>query len=153
MPCFEGFEYLWKRGRPKVSTFGLALTPLFLLKMVKIKKSSREESSSYSNMSNEVFISSALSGKNTITFFYIWDIFIRKQSRVTIQRDRIKILQILFHPCNSWSTFYQKSLVPIFSSFAAIDDKGNARKVLTGFLKLAGFLCTIPTFSLKLMSN
>ena len=46
-----------------------------------------------------------------------------------------------------------KNFVPIFSSFAAIDDKGNVRKVLTRFLKLAGFPGTIPTFSLKLMSN
>ena len=104
-------------------------------------------------MSNEVFISSPLSRKNAITFFYIWDIFIRKQSRVISQRDRIKILQKLFHPCNSWSTYCQKILVPIFSSFAAIDDKGNVRKVLTRVLKLAGFPGTIPTFSLKLMSN
>ena len=35
---FEGFEYLWKRNGPKISTSGPTLTPLFLLKMAKIKK-------------------------------------------------------------------------------------------------------------------
>ena len=33
---FEGFEYLW--NRPKISTFGPTLTPLFLLKMAEIEK-------------------------------------------------------------------------------------------------------------------
>ena len=33
-------------------------------------------------MSKEVFISSSLSGKITITFYNIWDIFTRKQGGV-----------------------------------------------------------------------
>ena len=64
-------------------------------------------------------ISSSLSGENTITFCNIWAIFARKQSRVTSQRVRIKIWQILFYRRNSWSTSYKQILVPIFSSFAA----------------------------------
>ena len=74
---------------------------------------------------NQGFISSALSGKNTITFCNIWAIFAKKQGRVTNQRVRIKIWQILYYPHNSWSTFCKKILVPIFFSFVAIDHKGN----------------------------
>ena len=35
---FEEFEYLWKKEGRKISTLGPTLTPLFLLKMVKIEK-------------------------------------------------------------------------------------------------------------------
>ena len=35
---FEGFVYIWKRDGLKVSTFGPILTPLFLLKIIKIEK-------------------------------------------------------------------------------------------------------------------
>ena len=63
---------------------------------------------------NEVFISSPLSGKNTVTFCNICDIFIRKQGGVKSQRNRIKIWQKLFHPHDSGSTSCKKILVQIF---------------------------------------
>ena len=40
-------------------------------------------------------------------------------------------------------------MVPTFSSFAAIDHKEHFRKNLTGFLNLAAFLGTTPTFLKK----
>ena len=39
---FEGFDDLWKRDEPKVSTFGPTLTPLFLLKLAKIEKNKQQ---------------------------------------------------------------------------------------------------------------
>ena len=40
-------------------------------------------------------------------------------------------------------------MVPTFSSFAAIDNKGHFRKNLTGFSSLAVFLVAMPTFLKK----
>ena len=89
---------------------------------------------------NENFISSPLSGKNTITFCNIWDNFTRRHGGVTSQRGRIKIWQMLLHPHDSWSTSCKKLLFQIFSSFAATYHKGHFRKILTQIFKFG----TIP---------
>ena len=91
----------------------------------------------YPNMSKWSLYPSPLSWKNTITFCNIWDIFTRKQGRVTSQKSSTKIWQILFHPHDSWSTFYKKILVQIFSSFETIYRKGHIRKILTQIFKFA----------------
>ena len=59
-------------------------------------------------------ISSTLSEEDAISFCTTWTIFGRKQGKVTSQKVRIKIWQILFHPDNSWSTSCKKIWVPHF---------------------------------------
>ena len=145
---FKDSSIYGKGTKPKLAHL-VQLWPLFSSwRWPKSKKiSSRAEKPhpfSSPNMSNEVFMSSPLSGKNAITFCNNWDIFIRNQDGVTIQRDRIKIWQITFNSHDSWSTSCQKILVQIFSSFAAIDHNGHFRKILTEFSNLACFLGTIP---------
>ena len=92
-------------------------------------------------MSNQGSISSFFSRKNTITICNIWAICARKQGKVTNQRVRIKFDKVVW---NCWNI-----LVPTFFSFAAIDRKGDFRKILTGFSSLAAFLGTMPTFLKK----
>ena len=83
-------------------------------------------------------------------FCNIWAIFSRNRGRgVTSQRVRIKIWEILFHPHDSWSSSCKKNLIPTFSSFATTDHKGHFRKWYPGFLSLAAFLGTTPTFLKK----
>ena len=72
---FKGFEFLWKRNRPKVSTFGPTLIPGSPLKMVEIEKNRSAEklqSLGYPIMSkSRLYLHSPL-GKNLITFGNIW---------------------------------------------------------------------------------
>ena len=137
-------QLFMEKGRTQSSTFGPTSTPLFLLKMAKIEKKSAVVRKNFSHWAiqicqSEVFISSSFSRKNTITFCNIWDIFTRKQDGVTSQRSRIKILQMIFHPHDSWSSSCKKNLVQIFSSFAALDHKGRFRKILTRIFKFGWF--------------
>ena len=78
---------------------------------------------SYPKMSKWSLYLLTLSGKNTITSCNIWDIFIRKQGRVTSQGGRTKISQLLFHPQDSWSTSCKKILVQIFYSLRYISQR------------------------------
>ena len=139
-------KIFWRilRDGPKVSTFGPTLTPLFLLKMIKIEKKQAVVRKNFSHWAIQICQNESLShlpfpGKTTITFCNIWDKFTRKQSRIASQRGRIKIWQILFHPHDSWSASCKKILVQIFSSFAAIDHKGHSTKILTLIFKLGWF--------------
>ena len=88
---------------------------------------------------NQGFISSPLSGKNTISFCITWVIFARKQSGVTSERARINVWQNPFHPHNSDQLPPKKILFPTFSGFAAIDHKGHFTKILTGIFKFGCF--------------
>ena len=88
---------------------------------------------------NQSFISSTLSGKSKITFINIWAIFARKQGEVISQKVTIEIWQILVHLHDFWSASGKKNLVPVFSSFTAIDYKEHFRKILTGIFKFGCF--------------
>ena len=55
---FEGFKYLWKRDGREISTFGPTLTPLFLLKMIKIEKNKQKWKTSAIELSRYVKIKS-----------------------------------------------------------------------------------------------
>ena len=130
---FEGFNYLWKRDGPQVSTFGTTMAPLFLL------SSNAEKFHPLIQIcQNEVFISSPFFGKNTITFCNIWDIFTRKQDGVTNQMSRTKIWQIIFYPHDSWSTSCKKIGLNIFQ-FCCYRSQSTFKKNFTWIFKFDWF--------------
>ena len=94
---------------------------------------------------NRGFISSPLSGKNTITFCNIWAIFARKQGGVTSERVRIKIRQNLFHPHSSCQISVKKFCFQHSPVLRLYISKDISEKCWTRFSSLAAFLGTTPT--------
>ena len=70
--------------------------------------------------------------KKTITFCNVWAMFARDRVGSQIKGLESKFYKIL--------QICKKILVPTFSSFAAINQKGYFRKNLIGFSSLAAFL-------------
>ena len=93
----------------------------------------------YPNVSKWISISSPLSRKNTITFCNIWDHFTTKHGGVTSQRGRIKFNKYYFIHTIPGQLPAKKLFLQLFSSFAAIYNKGHFRKILTQISKLSWF--------------